>query len=343
MPTLRRIPHLLPGALLCLVLAGLARLSIELPGMQQLGLGSLTLAILFGLLVGNLGGARLITLKPGVDLSRQHLLRLGVVLYGLRLTFQDIAALGPAALVIDVLMVGSTLLVAWWIGVRWLRLPRESALLIGAGSAICGAAAVMASSPVLRARAEHTAVAVATVVLFGTLAMLLHPLLFNHLPQLFASSKAFGIFSGSTIHEVAQVVAAGRAMDPAAADAALISKMLRVLLLAPALLLLGQLGNNGEHGATGRRLHIPGFAVAFLGVTALRSLDLIPHAWLAPLQQLDEVLLGMAMAALGLATRLADLRREGPRPLLLGAGLFVFLLLGGWLINSGVQHLFGQQ
>ncbi|MCL6692102.1 putative sulfate exporter family transporter [Pseudomonas sp. R3.Fl] len=339
---LRRTPYLVPGALLCLLIAGAANLLVRIPAISHLGLGSLTLAILLGLLLGNLGLARFGGLRPGVELSRQQLLRLGVVLYGLRLTFQDIAALGPAALVIDVLMVTSTLLVAGWVGVRWLKLPRESALLIGAGSAICGAAAVMASSPVLRARAEHTAVAVATVVLFGTLAMLLHPLLFAHLPNLFGSAKAFGIFSGSTIHEVAQVVAAGRAMDPAAADAALISKMLRVLLLAPALLCLGRFAASDEAASEGRRrLHIPGFAVAFLLVTGLRSLGLVPHAWLAPLQQLDDVLLGMAMAALGLATRLGDLRREGPKPLLLGAGLFVFLLVGGGLINSGVQHLLG--
>ncbi|MFZ5956021.1 YeiH family protein [Pseudomonas knackmussii] len=338
---LRRLPYLLPGAVLCLAIAGASRLLVQIPALGQLGLGSLTVAILLGLLLGNLGAARFGGLRPGVELSRQQLLRLGVVLYGLRLTFQDIAALGPAALVIDVLMVGSTLCAAWWLGVRWLKLPRESALLIGAGSAICGAAAVMASSPVLRARAEHTAVAVATVVLFGTLAMLLHPLIFAHLPNLFGSSKAFGIFTGSTIHEVAQVVAAGRAMDPAAADAALISKMLRVLLLAPALLCLGRFGASEGAQEGKRRLHIPGFAVAFLVVTGIRSLGLVPHSWLAPLQQLDDVLLGMAMAALGLATRLGDLRREGPKPLLLGAGLFVFLLVGGGLINSGVQHLLG--
>ncbi len=314
---------------------------MEIPALQHLGLGSLTLAILIGLLAGNLGLARFGSIRPGIDLSRQQLLRLGVVLYGLRLTFQDIAALGPAALIIDVLMVASTLTVAWWIGERWLKLSRESALLIGAGSAICGAAAVMASSPVLKARAEHTAVAVATVVLFGTLAMLLHPLIYAALPNLFGSEQAFGVFTGSTIHEVAQVVAAGRAMDPAAADAALISKMLRVLLLAPALLILGRVGcaEAAEPGAR-RKLHIPGFAVFFLLVTGLRSLGWVPESWLAPLQQLDDMMLGMAMAALGLATRLGDLRKEGPKPLLLGAGLFAFLLVGGGLINGGVQYLF---
>ncbi len=100
---------------------------MEIPALQHLGLGSLTLAILIGLLAGNLGLARFGSIRPGIDLSRQQLLRLGVVLYGLRLTFQDIAALGPAALIIDVLMVASTLTVAWWIGERWLKLSRESA------------------------------------------------------------------------------------------------------------------------------------------------------------------------------------------------------------------------
>lgn len=341
MNALRRLPYFVPGALLCLAIAFGSRQLMEIPALQHLGLGSLTLAILIGLLAGNLGLARFGSIRPGIDLSRQQLLRLGVVLYGLRLTFQDIAALGPAALIIDVLMVASTLTVAWWIGERWLKLSRESALLIGAGSAICGAAAVMASSPVLKARAEHTAVAVATVVLFGTLAMLLHPLIYAALPNLFGSEQAFGVFTGSTIHEVAQVVAAGRAMDPAAADAALISKMLRVLLLAPALLILGRVGcaEAAEPGAR-RKLHIPGFAVFFLLVTGLRSLGWVPESWLAPLQQLDDMMLGMAMAALGLATRLGDLRKEGPKPLLLGAGLFAFLLVGGGLINGGVQYLF---
>ncbi|MCP1624428.1 YeiH family protein [Pseudomonas nitroreducens] len=341
MNAFRRLPYYLPGALLCLGIAFGSRQLMEIPALQHLGLGSLTLAILIGLLAGNLGLARFGSIRPGIDLSRQQLLRLGVVLYGLRLTFQDIAALGPAALIIDVLMVTSTLTAAWLIGERWLKLPRESALLIGAGSAICGAAAVMASSPVLKARAEHTAVAVATVVLFGTLAMLLHPMIYAALPNLFGSEQAFGVFTGSTIHEVAQVVAAGRAMDPAAADAALISKMLRVLLLAPALLILGRVGcAEAAEPGTRRKLHIPGFAVFFLLVTGLRSLGWVPESWLAPLQQLDDVMLGMAMAALGLATRLGDLRKEGPKPLLLGAGLFVFLLVGGGLINGGVQYLF---
>src|SRR5690606_39395911 len=115
---------------------------------------------------------------------------------------------------------------------------RETAMLIGAGSAICGAAAVMATEPVVRAQAHKVSVAVATVVVFGTAGMFLYPWLYPHLGL---GEHAFGVYAGSTIHEVAQVVVAGRAVGDAAGAAAVIVKMLRVMLLAQFLLVLSSL------------------------------------------------------------------------------------------------------
>ena len=166
---------------------------------------------------------------------------MGVVLYGLRLTLQDIGHVGLAGVAIDALVLSSTFTLAYVIGTRWLKLDRTTALLIGAGSSICGAAAVMATEPVLRARAEQVTVAVATVVVFGTLSIFLYPALYDlnqHWPVIAGGADGFGIYAGSTIHEVAQVVAAAHPIGTHAEDAAVITKMVRVMMLAPFLLLL---------------------------------------------------------------------------------------------------------
>ena len=212
------------------------------PLIQKSGLSALTLAIVLGMLVGNfILGARESRFTAGITFGKQTLLRFGIVLYGLRLTFQDIAHVGIAGLAIDGIMLSCTFLLAWWAGTRWFHLDRTTAMLIGAGSAICGAAAVMATDPVVRGRADQVAVAVATVVVFGTSAIFLYPYLYHlnlahHLVAM--SAGAYGIFAGSTIHEVAQVVAAGRAVSDSAADTAVITKMVRVMMLAPFLLML---------------------------------------------------------------------------------------------------------
>ena len=152
----------------------------QIDWLQEHGLSALTLAIVLGMLVGNTVYPRIAAVSgPGVNLSKQNLLRLGIVLYGLRLTVQDIGHVGLAGVAVDALVLSSTFLLACWIGTRWLGLDRQSAMLIGAGSSICGAAAVMAAEPVVKARAEQVTVAVATVVVFGTLSIFLYPVLFQ--------------------------------------------------------------------------------------------------------------------------------------------------------------------
>ena len=323
-----RFADRLPGLAFTLLI-GLAGLGLAAtPWFQHLQLSALTLAIVIGMLLGNLIGSRLPQrLAPGIGFSQRDLLRAGVVLYGLRISFQQIAAVGPGALLLDLTIVASTLALGVWIGRRWLGLDRDTALLTACGSAICGAAAVLATERVLRAEPGKVAVAIASVVLFGTLNIFLYPQLYPHLGL---APLEFGVYAGATVHEVAQVVAVGNAIGPQATDTAVIVKLTRVLLLVPFLFLLGgwQARRGGERGA----ISVPWFALAFVGACAFNSLVALPPSLRARLLDLDTLLLATAMAALGLETRFARLRALGPKPLLLALLLFGWLAIGGyWL------------
>lgn len=344
--------RVLPGLLLSAILAAAGIALGRIGWLAAQGWSALTLTIVLGMLVGNTVFPRIAAVSgPGVHLSKQHLLRLGIILYGLRLTVQDIGQVGLAGVLVDALVLGSTFVLACWVGPRWLGLDRESAMLIGAGSSICGAAAVMAAEPVVKARAEQVTVAVATVVVFGTLSIFLYPVLFRwnvHWGVIPGGANGFGLFAGSTIHEVAQVVAAARSMGPEAADTAVIAKMVRVMMLAPFLLLLSgwlarDAGRNAAPGARGKsvrgKITVPWFAFGFVAVVLFNSLQWLPARIAAVVTEIDTGLLAMAMAALGLSTHFGALRKVGARPLLLALVLFGWLLAGGALINRWVPML----
>jgi uncharacterized integral membrane protein (TIGR00698 family) len=358
--TIESIKSKSAGLALAGALALASILLAQIPWIDRSGLSALTLAIILGMLVGNLFlGAGESRYTAGITFGKQALLRFGIVLYGLRLTFQDIAHVGVAGLVIDTIMLSCTFLLAWWAGTRWFHLDRTTAMLIGAGSAICGAAAVMATDPVVRARADQVAVAVSTVVVFGTSAIFLYPYLYHlnlahHLVTMNAGS--YGVFAGSTIHEVAQVVAAGRAVSDSAANTAVITKMVRVMMLAPFLLMLsaylersrqskaaGAAGAAGATVATGaaRRptLTIPWFALWFVAVAALHSAVHLPAAGVRAAVNVDTVILAMAMAALGLTTHVSAIGKAGFKPIALGALLFTWLIIGGTLVNIVIDRV----
>jgi uncharacterized integral membrane protein (TIGR00698 family) len=335
----------LPGLLGVAVLAPLAMAMAELPWLKSHGLSALTVAIVLGMFIGNTVYLRAAGVAaPGVLFSKQVLLRAGVVLYGLRLTFQDIAHVGVAGAAIDALVLSSTFALSCWLGTRVFKLERRTAMLIGAGSSICGAAAVMAAEPVIRGRAEQVTVAVSTVVVFGTVAIFLYPALYAvgvHFPRWGLSSRAYGVYAGSTIHEVAQVVAAGRAVAESAANTAVITKMVRVMMLAPFLIgLSAYLSRNPEQGrdcgeepAAKRHIVIPWFALGFVAVAGINSLALLPKAVVNIALDVDTLLLAMAMAALGLTTHVSAIRSAGIKPLALAAVLFAWLIAGGFAIN----------
>jgi len=334
------------GLLLVAALAAGALVLAALPWPQAHGLSALTLAIVLGIAVGNTVYPRIAhPTAPGVAFCKHWLLRAGIVLYGLRLTFQDIGQVGMAGVAIDALVLTSTFALAWWAGTRVLGMDREAALLIGAGSAICGAAAVMAAEPVVRARPAQVTVAVSTVVVFGTVAMVLYPALYQlnlAVGALSFSEQLYGVFTGSTVHEVAQVVAAGGAVSAAAADTAVITKMVRVMMLAPFLvglsLLLARQRPTARDGGS-HRVVVPWFAFGFVAVAAVNSLQVLPPVLVTAALQVDTVLLAMAMAALGLTTQVRALRQAGLKPLLLALLLFAWLLVGGLAITLGVHAL----
>ena len=338
------LPRAIPGLLLAAAVAAAAGVAARIGWLQAHGISTLTLAIAIGLVAGNLLPApALAASADGLNLAKQRLLRAGIVLYGLRLTFQDIGHVGLAGAAIDALVLGSTFALACTLGPRVFGLDRTTAILIGAGSSICGAAAVMATAPVVRGRPEQAAVAVATVVGFGSAAILLYPALFHVLAAVHPLSAAqYGLWAGSTIHEVAQVVAAGHAVGDAAADTAVIAKMVRVMMLAPFLLALSAwFARTGTRDAPRARppIAIPWFALGFIALTGVRSLGVLPQAVLATTDTLDTAVLAVAMAALGLTTRLSAMKSAGLAPLGLGATLFAWLVLGGGGINLVVGAL----
>lgn len=336
-PGAPRLPGALPGLALTLLVAAAAAGLARLQPMGRLGLSALALAIVLGMALGHTVYPRIQdSAAAGVDVAKGPLLRLGVALFGLRLTFAEVAAVGASGLLADAVMLCSTFALACWAGRRWFGLDATSSMLIGAGSSICGAAAVLATGPVVRGTADQVAVAVATVVVFGTLAMFGYPLLLPLLQHWGMPEAGYGVWVGSTIHEVAQVIVAGRAGGELAADQALIAKMLRVMMLAPFLLLLSMVvARRAEPGTDGGRdIAIPWFSLWFVGMVAVQSTGWLGEGLTHALLWLDELLLAMAMGALGLTTHVSAIRRAGRKPLLLALVLALWLLLGGVLVNG---------
>lgn len=308
----------------------------NLESMQAWGFSALTFAIVIGMVLGNTVYPRIAAhTAPGVDFCKSRVLRAGIILFGFRLTFQEAASVGVSGIVLDAVIIFSVYGLAMVAGRRWLGMDRQTCMLVGAGAAICGAAAVMAMEPIARAQAHKVSVAVATVVVFGTVSMFLYPAMY---PYLGMSEHAFGIYIGSTVHEVAQVVAAGNAISPMAANTAVVEKMLRVMMLAPFLILVSWWISRDSHGerkpgAVKARPPIPWFALGFVAAVGINSLGIINQEVIHLLVQTSTILLAMAMAALGLRTHASAIRQAGAAPLALAGILFIFLVVGGLGLN----------
>ncbi len=188
---------------------------------------------------------------------------------------------------------------------------------------------VLATERVIDSESHKVSVAVATVVIFGTIAMFLYPVLY---PLTGFTERQFGIYTGATVHEVAQALAAGRAVSQAASDTAVITKMLRVLLLAPVLVVISRLRHSGG-ASVARRIKFPWFVAWFGAVIVAQSLVKLPATIRTHLIDFDTVLLSSAMFALGMATRWQQLKQAGTRPLLLAATIFAGLVCGGWVMT----------
>ena len=333
----KNLPYTLNG-LLFVALFTIAAISIaNIAFIKHLGISPLIVGIIIGTFYAN-------TLRnhlpnawvAGIVFSTKNILRFAIILYGFRITFQNILQVGLPGIIASNAIVTFTFIIGYFVGTKILKLDRDTTILTSAGSSICGAAAVLATEPVVKAEPYKSAIAVATVVIFGTTAMFLYPFLYKagFIPF---SPKAEGIYIGSTIHEVAHVVGAASAISPNVAKYAVIVKMIRVMLIAPFLIILGLfLSLKGYNKVKNQKtkISIPWFAIWFIVVSGFNSFDLLPINVVNSINQLDTFLLTMAMTALGMETNVKKFKGVGMKPIYLAFILFIWLLIGGYFITK---------
>lgn len=342
----------LSGIVFVALVAASATWIAGLSPVRALGISPLVVGIVIGIFYANtLHNHFPVSWETGIVFSAKKILRFAIVFYGFRLTFQQIIDVGPAGFTVSLLMLSSTFLLGTWLGTKLFGLDRDTSMLTAAGASVCGAAAVLATEPVLKAEGHKAAVAVSMVVLFGTISMFLYPILYATIIQpatgfLHMTPEQFGIYTGGTIHEVAQVVAVPNSIPHAPevmANDAVIVKMTRVILIAPMLILLGlylswQTKREGGEGS-GLQLVIPWFAVYFIGVAAFNSFHLLPGELVERINTIDTFLLTMAMSALGMQTRFAKFKGLGLAPLYTALGMFVWLVVGGFVVVKAVTAI----
>jgi uncharacterized integral membrane protein (TIGR00698 family) len=321
--------HTFNGILFCLLFALSSLFLANLPWLAHSGISSLIIAIVLGTLYSNTLRHKLpAEWTPGIQFSAKRLLRLAIILYGFRVSFQQIASVGIEGIVLDILVVTLTLSLGTFIGMKIFKLDRHLSILIAVGSAICGAAAVLAVESILKSEPYKATVAVATVVVFGTLAMFIYPAL-QHAGVFGFSPNQFGIFAGASIHEVAQTLVAGNAVSNQVGNIAVIVKMTRVLLLIPAIFVLAFIENRlvkqNNQIEKKSRLIIPWFAIGFAVVIGINSLHFVPISLVNFINQFDNFLLTMAMAAIGIETNFLKIKSVGLKPLYLAIILFLWL------------------
>ena len=317
------IGKIMPGLLLVGGLTAIAYGLRKLPGVGLLS--PMILAIALGMIFHNTVSTP-VAAKAGVQFAMRRLLRLAIILLGLQLTIAQVIEVGARGMLIIVATLLATFQFTRWLGSR-LGVDAKLAELIAAGTSICGASAVIAANTVTRGSDEDVTYAVACVTVFGSLAMFLLPFLGGVIAL---DAHAFGLWSGASIHEIAQVVAAAFQRGQAAGEFGTIAKLSRVILLAPLVLGMGWFArrsakqNADADGGPGQ-VPIPWFVIGFVALVALNSAITLPSALKQMLITLTAVLLTMALAAMGLETDLRKLRMKGWRPFLLGALSWFFI------------------
>jgi uncharacterized integral membrane protein (TIGR00698 family) len=278
--------------------------------------------------------------RPGIDFASKTVLRLGVALLGMRITFGQVESLGVGPLLLTAAAVALTILFGWLLA-RYTRLGEAFGVLTGGAVAICGASAALAIAAVLPKSPTHerdTVMTVVAVTTLSTIAMVLYPLVAHAIGL---DAHASGIFLGATIHDVAQVVGAGYSVSTEAGDTATIVKLFRVALLLPVVLLVSLRfrASAGMMDAGGARPPLlPMFLVAFAVLVAVNSSGYVPATVASAVQAASGWCLVTAIAALGTKTSLGDLAKVGWKPIavMVGETLFVGLLVLAGLALLGI-------
>jgi uncharacterized integral membrane protein (TIGR00698 family) len=328
------------GIVIALFFTLLATIISDFSFFKNLAISPLIIGILLGMVYANsIKKYFPQSFDKGIAFCTKTVLRMGIVLYGFRLTFQNLEEVGISGVLTAFLIVSSTFIIGYFVGTKILKLDREITILTSAGSAICGAAAVLATESVLKSPAYKSAIAVSTVVVFGTVAMFLYPFLFK-LGILNLTEPNMGIYIGATLHEVAHVVGAGQSLGENVSPNAVIEKMIRVMMLAPFLIILSiwllktAVNNTNDNDSAKGKIIIPWFAVIFIVVVAFNSFDLLSLRIVESINYLDGFLLTIAMTALGMQTSFDKFKNVGLKPIYLASILFIWLIFGGYFIVS---------
>ncbi|HEV8128200.1 MAG TPA: putative sulfate exporter family transporter [Candidatus Eisenbacteria bacterium] len=335
-PKSRSWVDILPGLALSILIALLARMIHQTlaPGVAA-AVGEVILAVVLGLLIGNTIPLPPL-LAPGIRFSFHAVLRVAIVLLGATFSVQQVAAIGGKAVVMIVVLMTVALLAAHALG-RLTHVPPRLATLIGVGTAVCGNSAIVATAPVIGAHDDEVSFAVATNTLFGTLAVFLYPIL-GHAMHL--RDPAFGTWAGSAVNDTSQVVATGFAYSEGAGRIATAVKLTRNALMGVVIVLMGVLyrrARMAEESAGSRtsapratlwtrvKQSVPLFVVGFLLMAALQSLGVIRALSAHVGRDLTKdanfwarVLILVALAGVGLSTKIAAMRRTGLRPFYVG-------------------------
>lgn len=308
-----------PGVLVCALIGMSATFLSDHYGGPQL-----LYALLIGLSLHFL--TEQAKLKPGIDFCSRTLLRLGVALLGMRITVSQVVELGLGTALVAALALGATIMFGLLLA-RVLRVAPAQGVLSGGAVAICGASAAMAIASVLPATKENerfTLMTVVGVTLLSTVAMVLYPFVLGLLPL---SPRAAGVVLGGTIHDVAQVVAAGMLIGPEAGNAATVVKLFRVMLLMPVVLLVAMAFRKHAQAAGPKSTVplVPGFLVGFVVLMLLTSADAFPPSTISMAGEASRALLVAAIGAAGMKTTFADLLKLGWSPVLMLASETVFI------------------
>jgi len=294
----------------------------------------LTLCVVVGVVVGQLPvlRGRLDTeWKPGFALASRRLLRIGIVLLGLKLGLGDIVDLGAPTLVAVVIVVVLTFFGTLLLG-RLARLPGDEPLLLAAGFSICGVSAIGAMAAVTRSKPNEIAVPAALVTLCGSLAIVVLPVL--HAP-LGLTDLQFGAWAGASVHDVGQVVAVAQTAGASALALAVAIKLTRVLLLAPLVAGVGVYRRystieTADAASAPRPPIVPLFVIGFLAAMLVRTFLPVPESVLAGADLVQTVLFGLALVALGSSIRVVSLVRTSGRSLLVGLASWVLVAALAW-------------
>ena len=327
-----RLRRLLPGLVLAAAVALLARVAARLAFPPALAVGfEVPLAMLGGLILANVGQVNAWA-APGVRFAVKYILGLGIVLLGLRLDLRSIALIGGEALGLVLLTISCTCAFAALVG-RRLGVDPRVALLIGVGTSVCGASAIVAAAPIVKAGDRQVIFAVATISVIGALSVFVLPLIARALDL---DVLTLGLWAGTAVPDTAQAVASGAAYATVARDVAIVVKLVRNALIVPVLLIVAWAWNryghdtevSAETAKRSVRRAFPLFLVGFLALAMVRTAGLVDPEALAGVDLVTQACFVLALAGFGLQTRLAHIRQMGRRPFQLGFATAAVLGVG---------------